>query len=148
MTEDGPYVYPGASVLRNGLGLTDPDQLDKVENRGTHNLPGECASIPDSDALIAIPAPAPAVLKDRPRVKPVAAASRRPVRAVLDQGDARRERSTRGLGRGVDRLTCSPSRVGSHLDSRLAMLQPRREIDELARRRRLIRLRGRLRAAA
>ena len=33
MSEDAPYLYPGASVLRNRLGLTDPDQLDKVERR-------------------------------------------------------------------------------------------------------------------
>jgi len=33
VTEDDPYVYPGAPVLRNRLGLTDPDQLDKVERR-------------------------------------------------------------------------------------------------------------------
>jgi len=30
---DDPYLYPGAPVLRNRLGLTDPDQLDKVERR-------------------------------------------------------------------------------------------------------------------
>jgi cell filamentation protein len=28
-----PYLYPGAGVLRNRLGLTDPDQLDRVERR-------------------------------------------------------------------------------------------------------------------
>ena len=33
MSEDDPYLYPGTPVLRNRLGLTDPDQLDKVERR-------------------------------------------------------------------------------------------------------------------
>jgi cell filamentation protein len=33
VTEDDPYLHPGKSVLRNRLGLTDPDQLDKVERR-------------------------------------------------------------------------------------------------------------------
>ena len=28
---DDPYVYPGTSVLRNRLGTTDPDYLDKQE---------------------------------------------------------------------------------------------------------------------
>jgi cell filamentation protein len=26
-----PYVYPGTSILRNRLGITDPDFLDKQE---------------------------------------------------------------------------------------------------------------------
>jgi cell filamentation protein len=30
---DDPYLFPGTSVLRNRLGLTDPGQLDKVERR-------------------------------------------------------------------------------------------------------------------
>jgi len=33
VTGDDPYLYPGTSVLRNRLGLTDPGQLDKVERR-------------------------------------------------------------------------------------------------------------------
>jgi cell filamentation protein len=33
VTGDDPYVYPSTSVLRNKLGLTDPDQLDRAERR-------------------------------------------------------------------------------------------------------------------
>lgn len=33
MSAHDPYLYPGAGVLRNRLGLTDPDQLDRVERR-------------------------------------------------------------------------------------------------------------------
>lgn len=33
MTAGDPYLYPGTSVLRNRLGLTDPDHLDRVERR-------------------------------------------------------------------------------------------------------------------
>lgn len=28
-----PYLYPGTTVLRNKLGLRDPDELDRVERR-------------------------------------------------------------------------------------------------------------------
>lgn len=31
MSADDPYVYPGTSLLRNRLGITDPDFLDKQE---------------------------------------------------------------------------------------------------------------------
>jgi cell filamentation protein len=42
---DDPYVYPGTSVLRNRLGTTDPDYLDKQERalvvlRMRGNIPG------------------------------------------------------------------------------------------------------------
>ena len=33
MTGDDPYLYPGTPVLRNKLGLTDPDQFDQMERR-------------------------------------------------------------------------------------------------------------------
>jgi len=33
VTADDPYLYPGTSVLRNRLDLTDPDHLDRVERR-------------------------------------------------------------------------------------------------------------------
>ncbi len=33
MSADDPYCYPGSSVLRNRLGLTNPDQLNRVERR-------------------------------------------------------------------------------------------------------------------
>jgi cell filamentation protein len=33
VSADDPYCYPGSSVLRNRLGLTDPGQLDQMERR-------------------------------------------------------------------------------------------------------------------
>jgi len=33
VSDDDPYCYPGSTVLRNKLGLTDPEQLAKVERR-------------------------------------------------------------------------------------------------------------------
>jgi cell filamentation protein len=33
VSADDPYCYPGSSVLRNRLGLTNPDQLNRVERR-------------------------------------------------------------------------------------------------------------------
>jgi len=33
VTGDDPYLYPGTSVLRNKLGLTDSNQLEQVERR-------------------------------------------------------------------------------------------------------------------
>ena len=33
MSEADPYAYPGSTVLRNKLGLTDAAQLDRMERR-------------------------------------------------------------------------------------------------------------------
>ncbi|MCX7381319.1 MAG: Fic family protein [Alphaproteobacteria bacterium] len=30
---DDPYVYPGTTILKNALGITDPDELDLMERR-------------------------------------------------------------------------------------------------------------------
>jgi cell filamentation protein len=46
-----PYLYPGTNVLKNLRGLTDAEQLERFEARGTHRRIGELIETPLAGAF-------------------------------------------------------------------------------------------------